>query len=350
MSRARLETLTGYRGVAALAIVVFHAAIAFAPGSNLVHLTRTFPAAVSFFFVLSGFVLTWSWTGSSLSRFWRDRSARILPVYVLAWVLAVAGLAWLRWTPSQTEMLTSLLLLQAWVPGDHFAVAVNVPAWSLSCELAFYAALPFVAPRLLAAPERQLRRAGVATGGWTVVAALLVLWLPLLWWPPVRAPEFLAGVLLAVWMRRGWRPGPRTRMIGVVATMVFVALTVSPLGVAQAVLPPLAVPACLWLIATTAQRDLARAPADRSKLTSVLRPLGQWSYPLYLTHWVVVVLISRFLLGPWWIPLAVLASVAVAAAVHLMVEAPAQVAWRSPRIARDVDLPTPLPSVEASGP
>jgi peptidoglycan/LPS O-acetylase OafA/YrhL len=220
----------------------------------------------------------------------------------------------------------------------------------LSCELAFYAALPFVAPRLLAAPERQLRRTGVATGFWTVVAALLALWLPLVWWPPVRAPEFLAGVLLAVWMRRGWRPGPRTRMIGVVATMVFVALTVSPLGVAQAVLPPLAVPACLWLIATTAQRDLAREPSDRSTFTSVLRPLGQWSYPLYLTHWIVVVVISRFLLGPWGIPLAVLASVAVAAAVHFIVEAPAQVAWRSPRVPRDVDLPTPLPSVDAGGP
>ncbi len=94
MSRSpRLESLTVLRGFAALAVVVFHAVLAFSPGSPLVHATRALPVAVSFFFVLSGFVLTWSWTDDRpLAAFWRDRAARILPVYLFAWLIAVAAL------------------------------------------------------------------------------------------------------------------------------------------------------------------------------------------------------------------------------------------------------------------
>jgi peptidoglycan/LPS O-acetylase OafA/YrhL len=302
---------------------MFHAVLAFAPGSPLVHATRAFPVAVSFFFVLSGFVLTWSWNdGRPLAAFWRDRAARILPIYVLAWLIAVAALSWLRWPPSQTEMLSSLFLVQAWVPSDHFPIAVNVPSWSLSCEVAFYAALPFVAPKILRTSHRAAVQLGVICAGWIAAAGVLALLLPLGYWPLARAPEFLAGVLLASWMHRGWRAGPRTRMLGLVGTATLVALSASGVRLDQPVATMIAIPGFVALIATVADRDLA---TGSTRLASrPLTRLGDWSYSLYLTHWVVVVLISRFLVGAIWIPLGIAASIAVAGLLYASLERPAR--------------------------
>jgi peptidoglycan/LPS O-acetylase OafA/YrhL len=325
----RLESLTGLRGVAALAVVLFHAVLAFAPGSPLVHATRALPVAVSFFFILSGFVLTWSWKDQQpLHLFWRDRAARILPIYLVAWLIAVAALTWVRWTPTQMEMLASLCLLQAWVPSDQFPVAVNVPSWSLSCELAFYAALPFVAVRVRRASSPARARmakwcaVGIMTGGG------LALVLPLTYWPLARAPEFLAGVLLATAMQHGWRAGPRTLVAGLLSATTLVILTASSAPLPQPAATLVAVPGFIALIAFVAARDLVGL---RTGLISLpMRTLGAWSYSLYLTHWVVVVVISRYLVGAVWIPVGIGASVAVGAAAFLGVERPARRRLRRP--------------------
>ncbi len=333
MRHERLESLTGLRGIAALAVVLFHAVLAFAPDSPLVHATRALPVAVSFFFILSGFVLTWSWNDHRrLNVFWRDRAARILPIYLLSWLIAVAALSWLRWTPTQTEMLASLFLVQAWVPNEHFPIAVNVPSWSLSCEVAFYAALPFVAVRVRRASSQTRARlarwcaAGILTGGG------LALVFPLKYWPPTRAPEFLAGVLLAVAMQRGWRAGPRTLIAGCLSITSIVVLTASSAPLPQPAATMVAVPAFVALIAFVAARDLVGLHTGLGSLP--LRTLGAWSYSLYLTHWVVVVVISRYLVGAAWIPVGIVASLAVAAAACLGVERPARRRLRGSRQSR----------------
>jgi peptidoglycan/LPS O-acetylase OafA/YrhL len=244
-------------------------------------------------------------------------------------------------------MLGSLLLLQSWVPGQHTAIAVNVPAWSLSCEVAFYAALPFVAPRILRAPASELRRWGFLTAAWIGVGTAAALVLPLEWWPGVRAPEFLTGVLLASWMRRGWRPGRITKTVGTVSCLLLVGLTLSPVSIAQPVLPLLAAPGCVALISVVAVIDLS----DRRTIlhSTALRKLGDWSYPLYLTHWIVVVLLSRFLLGAAWIPVAMLISVALAAAIHTCLERPAQLRLRTPSNSSQRPLANRPPIVPAEG-
>src|SRR5205823_3153004 len=45
--------------------------------------------AVSFFFVLSGFVLTWNNSARDTRRYYRNRLARIVPNYVVTWALAL---------------------------------------------------------------------------------------------------------------------------------------------------------------------------------------------------------------------------------------------------------------------
>src|SRR6185437_10791959 len=86
----RLDTLTGMRFLAALPIVFLHV------GSSFFGLTPLRAAfgygyvGVSFFFVLSGFVLTWSTDRIPARRFWWLRFARIWPAQALVAALVFA--------------------------------------------------------------------------------------------------------------------------------------------------------------------------------------------------------------------------------------------------------------------
>jgi peptidoglycan/LPS O-acetylase OafA/YrhL len=329
MGVRRLDSLTSLRGLAALAVVLFHATLAFAPGGALAHATRLFPIMVSFFFMLSGFVLAWNWVNERpVFSFLRDRAARILPIYLLTWLLAVASLSWLRWAPSATEMLTSLVLLQAWVPGSDFAVAVNVPAWSLSCEVAFYACLPFAARHIAGLDDARLRR---TTGGlilWMICGLSIAMMLPVLWWPGVRAAEFLLGVALATGVRRGLRIGRSAAVCGCASASVLVGLTASRASIGQGLSTMLAAPALMALIVWAAGRDVDRRPTHLTH--PLLSELGRVSYSVYLVHWLVVVILSRFLLGSGWILVGLLASYAIAYCMNRTVETPLYRRLRSP--------------------
>jgi peptidoglycan/LPS O-acetylase OafA/YrhL len=72
----RLDSLTGLRFFAALAVVLVHVGGQFATARWLLTVESYGYAGVSFFFVLSGFVLTWSHREQSAGRFWWRRFAR----------------------------------------------------------------------------------------------------------------------------------------------------------------------------------------------------------------------------------------------------------------------------------
>jgi peptidoglycan/LPS O-acetylase OafA/YrhL len=317
-----IPALTVMRGVAALAIVFFHSFAAFAVGPAVLDRAQVLKVAVTFFFVLSGFVLTLGWEGARLGSFWQRRAARLVPVYVVTWIITLAGRSLLHWVPTQEDLLATLLLVQAWVPRPGLAMAVNPVAWSLSCEIAFYLALPLVAGRVLAASDRTLRAATGAVCLWTAAGSLASLRFPIEWWPPYRASEFALGVCLAAWVARGWRPGQATMGLAVAC-----ALTLG-LAVCAGATPPStiaslwAVPAFVWAIAAAAGGS---AGFTGSFWTAAgPQALGRWSYSLYLSHWIVVVLISRFFGGAAWIAAAVTACVVVSGVLYLCVERPAE--------------------------
>ena len=95
---ARLLSLTGLRFAAAMLVFGVHA-YSFIPVEGLAHRLGHYlfdpgDLGVSFFFVLSGFVLTWALrgdTGPRPGRFWTGRIVRIYPAYVVALALAVLG-------------------------------------------------------------------------------------------------------------------------------------------------------------------------------------------------------------------------------------------------------------------
>lgn len=135
----KMHSLTALRFIAAAVVVVFHFGKGTALYDILPPILTAGPLMVTFFFVLSGFVLSVSSRKSTTttSRFYINRLSRILPIYVVA---LAAYFLFSGQSPAALEYIPSLLMIQSWIP--TFALIGNAPAWSISVELFFYALTP----------------------------------------------------------------------------------------------------------------------------------------------------------------------------------------------------------------
>jgi len=167
--------------------------------------------AVGLFFLLSGFILAYTYEGqidgaSGRTRFWEARFARIYPVYLLSLVLSYTFAASLPFG----ARLAVLGMVQAWNPWNPgMAGAWNYPAWTLSTEAFFYLCFPFVVPCISRKSDRTLLWLTAALlavcvvghtpvmglGDWKNHAVLLEKVIPL---PVLRLPEFLLGVTMGL--------------------------------------------------------------------------------------------------------------------------------------------------------
>ena len=128
---ARLPSLTGLRWIAALLVFGFHAAtlrVVAEPDYQAV-VDRLFTlglSGVEFFFVLSGFVLVWSFRdGEPRRRFLRRRLAKIYPNHLLMWAVVLLVGLWFAEPVNHWAALGNLFLLQAWNPTPGYFYSVN---------------------------------------------------------------------------------------------------------------------------------------------------------------------------------------------------------------------------------
>jgi len=102
---------------------------------------------VSFFFILSGFILSYSYKNRLFSGkvsymdFYVARFARIYPLHLLTFLIFIPFLM-MRYLPGWKVLVPNLLLLQSWNPFNYYTV--NVPSWSISNEAFFYAVFPMI--------------------------------------------------------------------------------------------------------------------------------------------------------------------------------------------------------------
>ncbi len=344
---SHLPALTGLRFLAAAHVVIYHALRpALVDGTaGPTALAASGASAVTLFFVLSGFVLVHVYGVDVAARpFWAARFARLAPLYWAALLLAVpiGVIARARGVVADPLGPVSLALVatgtQAWVPAA--ALRWNPPAWSLSCELFFYALFPAIAGAL-----GRRGSTGAATLGavaWLVGLALPVAYLVVdpdglgapritdegTWLntvklsPLARLPDFLVGVAAGVlWKNRV----PLPRAAGPVALVLSLAAAASGLVPAlvlhNGALAPLFALVVWWLAA--GENPLARALSSRPA-----QLLGEASYALYLLHvplflWAMA--LTRQTTLPPRLALAV-GALAVPAAVvaHLALERPAR--------------------------
>jgi peptidoglycan/LPS O-acetylase OafA/YrhL len=349
----RLDSLTSARFIAAFVVFGFHAMIFLDPAPGF--MKAVFDqgrAGVSFFFVLSGFIITCAYKGARPAPFLGARLRRIYPAYIFT--LALALVARLLTDPSSLGSgWATLFLLQSWIPSSKFYFAVNVPAWSLSCEMFFYAVSPMLIPRLARLSGRTRGRlfivllavplllaANVALSGTVDLGAdTIPIWLAY-YFPASRLPEYVIGVLAALYLI-GDRPrtvSPRVA-IPIAAAAYLLARQAGPFSVVCVTL----VPFCL-LILSLAQADISGRPA-RILHHSWLIFAGDCSYSFYLVHHIFVMRLcqpgfARLNLGGWhpmlgWSGFLITLTISAisAAAIHHFVERRAL-----PQVGKPIDL------------
>lgn len=339
---SRLPSLTSSRFFAALFVVAFHT-LPFVGVTALVPFLRIGYTGVSFFFVLSGFVLTWGTARGSARSFYRRRFARIWPLCALvlvAWFAIDSARAGASTGQELARLVVALALLQAWVPHSEWYFGNNGVTWSLSAEAFFYSLTPWLLRRTL---RRPLALLVVLVGTGIVAQVVLTVALPgnVEQWATYIAPAaglvaFLSGHLLARAMRDGAIPRiPAVLTLGAPAGCLALGAWLVSYKVSHGSSPfffmggvaMLAVPGWLVLVAGLTRADEAR----RSPLaSSPLVRLGEWSYALYLLHPIVLHFAGTtgyFRLGAPRVVLALgawAAAVALSGLVYTLVERPAE--------------------------
>ena len=145
-----LPALTSLRFMAAAMIVVHHTHGYFGYGTVLVN-TLALDQGVSFFFVLSGFILFYTnrniTSMADALRFLAARIARIWPLHVATLFLTLLFVPQ-PWGPAGLALGPAFLnatLLQGWIPLPGYFFSFNAVSWSLSTELFFYLSFPALA-------------------------------------------------------------------------------------------------------------------------------------------------------------------------------------------------------------
>ena len=343
---APLPSLGGLRWLAACAVFGFHLlAIPGLVGNS--RLGATLQAAfqwgkpgMSFFFVLSGFILTWSARPSERARaFWRRRMARVFPSHLVVWLSVLIALTAAGRTESAGVAASGAALMQAWIPNASYFFGGNTPAWSLSCEIAFYLAFPFLLTILRRLPARGLRMAALGVIILTFLIPIMSDALPteVRFWavaicPLPRLLDFVLGMLLArIVMFSQWR-GPGIAVSGVLVIAFYAAIPVVPTPWAWSAW--MQIPFAL-LIAAAVRADLTGGASWLR--TPVLLRLGELSFAFYLVHQPVIRMLSK-VLTPAAPTIAVVVGVVGALMVGLLaawllrrfVEVPAR-RWLQPR-------------------
>jgi peptidoglycan/LPS O-acetylase OafA/YrhL len=332
--KPHLEPLTSIRFVAAFHVVVYHGAPFLEPslgeGAGLVkNLIHTGYTGVNLFFLLSGFILAYTYLDPDQPsrvdrrRFWIARFARIYPLYALSLLIVAprvvghflatndaAGAA----AKIGVSGVSALALLQAWIP--PLRPIWNFPSWTLSVEAFFYLLFPFVVPWLWRLRPGQALAAGAsfwvlgllpagiavatlpAESAWTPATGILPA-SPLLTFltgvPLLRLHEFVLGIALA----RAFVPGTApesSRLVRLAPTLALIsALAIGGLIAFADRIPRLLVHAGLFdPVYGVLVVSLAHSRGWLRRSLS-LRPwviLGEVSYGVYVLHIPVMIWLS----------------------------------------------------------
>jgi len=366
--RDRFEGLEGYRGIAALLVVVFHAYQYSREGTGterfvyegtwLHTLFFNLDATVAWFFVLSGFLIFLPFARAAIDRgrpqtargFLIRRAIRIVPLYYVA-ILVVWTYRYTGTRGNWLDLVEHLTFTQIF---DRRRIFYTIgPAWSLSVEVLFYLLLAALGPLMHAACGRLAGRGAriallLGATAPLIAASLLYKWwassvahipetdFPAYFGPLAKLDTFVLGMLLAVAVvALSDRPAlPAVSLLGmrlagaaVIAAAFIYRLSSTPVRVYFHTLSG----AAFFLILASTTLGPPRARWNRALGHPVFAYLGLTSYSLYLWHEPILIELGKrhVLIRP--VPAAFpinalilcLVSLAVASIIYYAVEQPA---------------------------
>ena len=331
-TKPHYNILDGLRGAAALMVVWYHVfeGYAFAEGTNgvegggLINVFNHGYMAVDFFFMLSGFVISYAyddrWTKMSMGDFFKRRLVRLHPMIVMGAVIGLTTFllgGGVKWDGSVTPMsgvalafFLTCLFIPAWpgaaheVRGNGEMFPLNGPSWSL-----FFEYIGNICYALF------IRRLSTKALSWLVaVLGVVYIWFSVgnvsgyesigVGWTVGDSVNIFGGFLrmmfpfsLGMLLARNFKP-VRVRGIFWLAIVLLFALFSVPFfpsvggicvnGIFEMCCIMLIFPVIVWLGASGVTTDKAS--------TGVCKFLGDLSYPLYIVHYPVMYLFYAWLI------------------------------------------------------
>lgn len=199
-TRSDLHGLTIFRFIAAFYVFLFHCNLRYkADVPDWIQLFLGNGAVgMSFFFVLSGFVMAWASRDGIKKDYYLSRLARVYPTYLLMGVLTLPFLFEYNYNQVFSYLFIFITSSQSWFP-DSFSNWNFGGSWSISTELFFYLVFPLLLPTIKKKPVHALLIA-ISISSVIIPLAIAIgnnIRFPLYYISPMhRLPEFIAGVAL----------------------------------------------------------------------------------------------------------------------------------------------------------
>lgn len=213
---SKINQLTGLRFIAALLVFFSHEKNEFS-NSIFFHFFESGYIGVSFFFILSGFVMSFTYKAKiqgkqiTFLHFFYFRLVRITPLHWLTTIpLAIYFIISNKISP--LTAMANLFYLQSWFPDRNIYFSLNSPSWSLSNEVFFYFLFYFfvylstkVLAFILGLLVISLISLNILISNFDT--AINVHWIFYIF-PVSRLVEFLIGILIhQAWLTKQWKLG-----------------------------------------------------------------------------------------------------------------------------------------------
>ena len=323
----QVKGLDGLRGLAVIAVVLYHFFPSLLPGGYL---------GVDLFFVLSGFLITsllvreFRTSGTiSLKDFWVRRFRRILPAAVSVLVMCTALVAWIGGDLAvglRQQFLGTLFFVNNWTQiatsQSYFAdneIQVFAHYWSLAVEEQFYVIWPLLITGVFLISRRKPRRLPILVAAVLAIGsavAMALIYVPgedptrVYYGTDTHAFGLLTGAVLSLLMTStksdpqadSWAATGKaeSRIAGIIGTVALIGygaqLFLMPDDAEITYRGGLFLTSVLGVLMVW---GVVREYGPMTPLfrTKVMRWFGQRSFSLYLWHWPVIMMLKALFEG-----------------------------------------------------
>jgi len=336
----KIDVLTSLRFFAALAVFVYHAKLL----DSLLSGYRLGDVGVAFFFLLSGFIMTYVYhkklsklTRRGALKFYASRFAKIYPLHIVTFLLAappmLKSFGVVIGGPFNELVaqgaLANLTLTQGYSNNPAILYSFNNVSWTLSLEVLFYILFPvamfIMGKRIRNTSARRIAAIGFAL--WTIMIFFnFALPQNLMVLPLIRLPEFFLGVMIGVLFlnRPNWsilrNKSKATALELTALALAFGNLALYPLMPEKTSIAVCLAPSLVLLIGVFAyQRGYISQFLSRRAFVF----LGEISFSFYMIHMMVLGRLNA--IGDLGLTLfALVVSLALSVVAYLFIEEPAR--------------------------